>query len=80
MLKDTQLSADFSFEALVEISGSLSGSDLKELCRNAAMIPVREYMRQHVDIEGGFDRDTISVRISSLPFCPCVVLNFLHRT
>jgi SpoVK/Ycf46/Vps4 family AAA+-type ATPase len=25
----------------------MSGSDIKEACRDAAMAPVREYMRQH---------------------------------
>ncbi|CAG8760837.1 16555_t:CDS:2, partial [Racocetra fulgida] len=28
------------------------GSDLKEACRNAAMIPIREYMRDHATPEG----------------------------
>jgi ATPase family AAA domain-containing protein 1 len=45
MLKDTKLSYDFSFETLAEQADGLSGSDLKELCRNAAMVPVREFMR-----------------------------------
>ena len=49
MLKDTKLSPDFSFETLAEQSDGLSGSDLKELCRNAAMIPVREFMRSTSD-------------------------------
>ena len=31
---------------LAEASRGKSGSDLKELCRNAAMLPVRELVRQ----------------------------------
>ena len=49
MLKDTKLSPDFSFEILAEQADGLSGSDLKELCRNAAMVPVREFMRNTSD-------------------------------
>jgi ATPase family AAA domain-containing protein 1 len=47
MLHDTPLSADFSIERLAARTRDMSGSDLKELCRNAAMVPVREYLRQH---------------------------------
>lgn len=49
MLKDTKLSPDFSFENLAEQADGLSGSDLRELCRNAAMVPVREFMRSTSD-------------------------------
>ena len=45
MLKDTPLAEDFSIRVLAERSEGLSGSDLKELCRNAAMVPMRELMR-----------------------------------
>ncbi|CDO72197.1 hypothetical protein BN946_scf184970.g49 [Trametes cinnabarina] len=46
MLKDTPLAPGFSIRALAEKADGLSGSDLKELCRNAAMRPMREYMRE----------------------------------
>lgn len=46
MLKDTLLEGGFSIWILAEQSEGLSGSDLKELCRNAAMRPMREFMRQ----------------------------------
>ena len=46
MLKDTRLAADFPLALLAERTDGLSGSDLKELCRNAAMVPMRELMRQ----------------------------------
>ncbi|KAG6889634.1 hypothetical protein C0992_004525 [Termitomyces sp. T32_za158] len=45
MLKDTEMSPDFSLGALAAQSEGFSGSDLKEICRNAAMVPVREYLR-----------------------------------
>lgn len=49
MLKDTELSPDFSMRGLAHISEGQSGSDLKEMCRNAVMVPVREYMRIAAD-------------------------------
>ncbi|KAF5360348.1 hypothetical protein D9756_004938 [Leucocoprinus leucothites] len=45
MLKDTQIAYDFSMTTLAELTEGHSGSDLRELCRNAAMVPVREFMR-----------------------------------
>ena len=46
MLKDTPLVEGFSIRVLAEQAEGLSGSDLKELCRNAAMRPMREFMRE----------------------------------
>jgi SpoVK/Ycf46/Vps4 family AAA+-type ATPase len=46
MLKDTPLESDFSIHVLAQRSVGMSGSDLRELCRNAAMLPVREYVRE----------------------------------
>jgi SpoVK/Ycf46/Vps4 family AAA+-type ATPase len=34
---------------LVNETEGLSGSDLKELCRAAAMAPVREFLRDHMN-------------------------------
>lgn len=45
MLADTALAPDFSLQALARRTDGLSGSDLRETCRNAAMQPVRELMR-----------------------------------
>lgn len=46
MLESTPLAPGFSFEALADTTKGLSGSDLKETCRNAAMRPARELMRE----------------------------------
>lgn len=47
VLKDTRIDKDnFDLEYLVRVTAGMSGSDLKEICRDAAMAPVREYIRQ----------------------------------
>ena len=45
MLSATPLDPNFSMAELVKRTEGYSGSDLKELCRNAAMRPVREFLR-----------------------------------
>ncbi|GAA5940526.1 protein-degrading AAA family ATPase MSP1 [Sporobolomyces koalae] len=55
MLKDLNLDPGFNLEDLVRRTDGLSGSDLKEACRNAAMVPVREFMRTRIGLDGGID-------------------------
>ncbi|ERT02931.1 hypothetical protein HMPREF1624_01235 [Sporothrix schenckii ATCC 58251] len=38
---------DFDLEYIARVTGGMSGSDLKELCRDAAMMPMREFLRAH---------------------------------
>lgn len=38
-------SSVFDLSTLVRLSAGMSGSDIKEACRDAAMVPVREYIR-----------------------------------
>ncbi|CED82570.1 aaa-domain-containing protein [Phaffia rhodozyma] len=45
MLKDTALSSSLSISHLAELTEGRSGSDLRELCREAAMRPLREEIR-----------------------------------
>ncbi|RXW22493.1 hypothetical protein EST38_g3354 [Candolleomyces aberdarensis] len=51
MLKETKTEPNFSIGILASQTDGFSGSDLRELCRNAAMVPVREYMRSAADNE-----------------------------
>lgn len=37
----------FDLDYIANITAGMSGSDIKEACRDAAMVPMREYLRQH---------------------------------
>ena len=69
MLSDTPLSPELSLETLAIRTAGMSGSDLKELCRDAAMIPVREFLK-----ESGGSREVLEKRsqeeVSSFIFSP----------
>lgn len=45
ILRDTKLAEGFRFDELVARTAGMSGSDLTEACRDAAMVPIREYIR-----------------------------------
>ncbi|KAJ2898858.1 ATPase family aaa domain-containing protein 1 [Zalerion maritima] len=48
VLKDSKVDADhFNLEYVAQVTAGLSGSAIKEACRDAAMFPVREYLQQH---------------------------------
>jgi ATPase family AAA domain-containing protein 1 len=47
ILKDTKVdSANFDIDYLVRVMSGMSGSEIKEACRDAAMVPVREMIRE----------------------------------
>ena len=47
------MSSEFSMSTLVTKTAGLSGSAIQELCRAAAMQPVREFIREHGQTLGG---------------------------
>ncbi|KAK9457327.1 P-loop containing nucleoside triphosphate hydrolase protein, partial [Dipodascopsis uninucleata] len=47
LLKGTQLDESFDLDMVVTKTNGMSGSDIKEICRDAAMVPAREYFRLH---------------------------------
>lgn len=48
ILQDTKTDPEsFDFNYVSKLTAGMSGSDIKEACRDAAMSPVREYMRRH---------------------------------
>jgi ATPase family AAA domain-containing protein 1 len=47
LLKKASLAPGFSIDRLVSATEGFSGSDIKEMCRNASMVPLREYLRVH---------------------------------
>ncbi|KAK6606072.1 Protein MSP1-like protein 1 [Botrytis cinerea] len=47
ILKDTKTDPNnFDIEYLTRVMAGMSGSDIKEACRDAAMVPVREFIRE----------------------------------
>jgi SpoVK/Ycf46/Vps4 family AAA+-type ATPase len=50
VLRDTRIDRkNFDEELLVKITSGMSGSDIKEACRDAAMVPVREFIKTKRD-------------------------------
>lgn len=82
MLKTTNLAPDFDFEKLIEATAGFSGSDLKEICRNAAMIPVREYVRsvEPKDHDGDASSDLLGIDMEVREIWDIVIVRMLLRT
>jgi SpoVK/Ycf46/Vps4 family AAA+-type ATPase len=48
ILQDTRTDPEhFDLDYVAKIMAGMSGSDIKEACRDAAMMPMREYIREH---------------------------------
>lgn len=63
LLTGSQLEPNFDFNKIVNQTAGMSGSDLKELCRNAAMVPVREFIKKNsVNLENFDKNQKIEVR------------------
>ncbi|KAL3418349.1 ATPase family aaa domain-containing protein 1 [Phlyctema vagabunda] len=51
ILKDTKTDTEnFDIEYLTRVMAGMSGSDIKEACRDAAMVPVREFIKSQRDL------------------------------
>ncbi|KDQ62132.1 hypothetical protein JAAARDRAFT_700353 [Jaapia argillacea MUCL 33604] len=75
MLKDTPLSPDFDMRTVALRAEGLSGSDLKELCRNAAMVAVQEYMRKSEQ-----DPEMLAqIQVEGFKMRPLTVNDFFHE-
>lgn len=63
----SEINIDCSIQDLVDITDGLSGSDLKEVCRNAAVNSTREYIRQHlIDTNGELKHGTKEITLRPL--------------
>jgi ATPase family AAA domain-containing protein 1 len=47
ILGDTKRDPDFNLDYIAKVTAGMSGSDIKEACRDAAMVPMREHIREH---------------------------------
>ena len=66
ILRDTRLDSErFDIDYLVRVTAGMSGSDIKEACRDAAMVPVREYIREKRQLLGAGGPSTRSMNGSS---------------
>lgn len=67
ILKDTRLdTTQFDMDYLTKVMAGMSGSDIKEACRDAAMVPVREHIKEQrgkgMDMSGVRSDDVRGVR------------------
>ncbi|KAI8800135.1 P-loop containing nucleoside triphosphate hydrolase protein [Cladochytrium replicatum] len=73
LLKDVNLSESFRIEELATRTEGYSGSDLKELCRNAAMVPIRESIRR-------INQDIYDIKAENIAVRPLQVPDFFPAT
>ncbi|KAG5899752.1 hypothetical protein JTB14_006090 [Gonioctena quinquepunctata] len=49
ILENEPISEDVNYDQLATCTNGFSGSDLRELCRNASVYRVRDYLRNHIE-------------------------------
>jgi len=73
MLKNTPLEPSLDLQVVVEETVGKSGSDLRELCRVAALAPVQEFMRAN----GGTDEQMAEAVLTDFKLRPLRLEDFL---
>lgn len=66
-------------DLLASQTEGLSGSDLKELCRSAAMVPVREYLRATAGDREALDAGQVEASRPSIFPSPLSAIVFMCR-
>jgi ATPase family AAA domain-containing protein 1 len=84
VLKDTKIDeGKFDMEYLVKVTAGLSGSDIKEACRDAAMVPVREMIRRKKDrgerMDAGDGNEVRGIRTSDF-FVPAGGIHTIQKS
>ncbi len=73
VLGDTKRDPDnFDLNFIAKVTAGMSGSDIKEACRDAAMVPMREYIREHRP-------PALPCRASTLSMCVIRTQDFFGR-
>lgn len=55
VLGNTKRDKEFDLDYIAKVTAGMSGSDIKEACRDAAMIPVREHIREQRALGGSLN-------------------------
>lgn len=74
MLKDAHLSPAFDVELVADRTAGMSGSDIREACRNAAMTATREYIRSN------FENGRRKLQQQEVPIRPIATEDFFKQT
>lgn len=63
LLKNSSLESSLSIQEIAECSKGYSGSDLKEMCKSAAFVPIQELIRAHTGRVEDLDlSDSVNLR------------------
>jgi len=76
MLRSSVLEENFPIDSLVMRTAGLSGSDIKEIVRNAAMAPLREFVRQ----KGASREELAKAAAEGVEFRPLSIQDFHVNT